>query len=72
MKNFNFKLEKNLSISGVINKKRRIKEDQLDLMLMTLDESRNTYTKSVKVPSTFNFDLEDMYGVEQEIIIQGA
>ena len=41
-------------------------------MLMTMDESRNTYTKSVKVPSSFNFDLEDMYGVEQEIVIQGA
>jgi len=72
LRNLDFKLEKNLSVSGVINKKRRAKKDQLDLMLMTLDESRNTYTKSIKVPSSFNFDLEDIYGVEQEIIIQGA
>lgn len=72
LRNLDYKLENNLNVSGVITKKRRAKKDQLDLMLMTMDESRNTYTKSVKVPSSFNFDLEDMYGVEQEIVIQGA
>jgi hypothetical protein len=38
----NYKLENNLSVFGVINKKSRAKKDEIDLMLMTMDESINT------------------------------
>lgn len=61
-----------MSVFGVINKKSRAKKDEIDLILMTMDESRNTYTKRIKVPSNFNFDLEDIYGNEQDIVIQSS
>nr|WP_321245239.1 hypothetical protein [uncultured Psychroserpens sp.] len=72
LKSLDYKLEKNLNVSGVINKNKKAKKDELDLLLMTFDEARVTYTKTIKVPSSFNFDLEDMYGDEQDFVIQGA
>jgi len=72
LKKLSYKLEKQLSVTGVINKKSRAKKNEMNLFLMTFDSARTTYAKKVKVPSSFSFDLEDLYGNQQDIIIQGA
>ncbi|WP_460220090.1 hypothetical protein [Psychroserpens sp. MEBiC05023] len=69
--NFNFEMEQKLKVSGIINHKKKVKStEELELMLMTFDEMKVPYIKNVNVPGTFNFELDDMYGSEKDILIQ--
>lgn len=70
LRKLNYKHEKNLNVSGVIAPKNPMKtNDTIELMLMTFEKQRSMYTKNVAVPGSFEFQLNDMYGREQEIVI---
>jgi hypothetical protein len=70
-KKLNYKLEKGIQISGVVNtKNRKNKERELDLMLMTLDKARAIYSTRISVPGIFRFNLEDIYGQYMDVAIQ--
>lgn len=67
----NHQIESRLSVTGVINSgKGNVSQEQMDLMLMTFDDERSVYTNSVKVPGTFNFQLDDIYGKTERVLIQ--
>lgn len=69
--NFKYELEPGLRVSGVVNTNdSKIEKSNLELMLMTFGEKRALYTKKINVPGSFNFELDDMYGSDKDIIIQ--
>lgn len=70
-KRLNYKQEKGLYVSGIVNiKNRKEKKRDLDLMLMTLDKERAIYSTNIRAPGSFSFDLEDIYGDYREVAIQ--
>ena len=71
IRKLNYKLEKNLNVSGIVTpKKSKNKNNPIELMLMTFDKQRSVYTTDVVAPGSFEFQLNDIYGQEQEIVIQ--
>jgi hypothetical protein len=67
----NYTLEKGLNISGVINvKNSKFENRNLDFMLTAFGDSSAVYTTKIKVPGSFNFDVDDMFGVTKDILIQ--
>ncbi|WP_299524434.1 hypothetical protein [Winogradskyella sp.] len=66
----NYKQEKNLTVSGIVNiKDSRLKKRPLDLMLITFDSEKIIQTQEIVAPGSFTFDLPDMYGELKDIII---
>jgi hypothetical protein len=66
-----YKLEKGISVSGVVNvKDRKLKNKTVDFLFMTFDDNKNVYTSKIKVPGSFSFQLGDMYGDSETILIQ--
>ncbi|MCD2258595.1 hypothetical protein [Psychroserpens luteolus] len=71
IRKLNYKLEKNLNVSGIVTPKNsKNKNNPIELMLMTFDTQRSVYTTDVVAPGSFEFQLNDIYGQEQEIVIQ--
>ncbi|WP_298761392.1 hypothetical protein [uncultured Psychroserpens sp.] len=71
IRKLNYKLEKNLNVSGIVTPKNpKNKNNPVELMLMTFDTQRSVYTTDVVAPGSFEFQLNDIYGQEQEIVIQ--
>ncbi len=71
IRKLNYKLEKNLNVSGIVTPKNsKNKNSPIELMLMTFDKQRSVYTTDVVAPGSFEFQLNDIYGKEQEIVIQ--
>lgn len=67
----NFKLERNLNVSGVINLKQPKSEKKaVDFMLMAFDDKRSMYTNNIEIPGSFYFELNDMYGKDKQLIVE--
>lgn len=73
VKNMSFEREDKLNVKGVINsRKSRYEKKNLDLMLMTFGENSSMYVSNVEVPGSFSFELDDLYGGNRDILIQGV
>ncbi|WP_132705505.1 hypothetical protein [Winogradskyella wandonensis] len=67
------KLEKGLNVSGIVNvRNKKFKDKEIDVMLVTFNDEKTIYTKSVIPPTSFTFQLEDMFGKPVDIAIQSA
>lgn len=68
------KPEKSLTVSGKVNKLFSDKKGQKDieLTLITSGKNKSIYTQKTDSLGKFNFDLNDEYGKEIEILIQTA
>lgn len=68
------KPEKSLTVSGKVNKLFSEKKGQKDieLTLITSGKNKSIYTQKTDSLGKFNFDLNDEYGKEIEILIQTA
>ncbi|GGI55972.1 hypothetical protein [Winogradskyella haliclonae] len=66
-----YKLEKGLSIKGVINvKNSNFKQEDLDVMMTTLGNDYSIYSGSLSVPGSFDFRIDDLYGNEKKMIFK--
>jgi len=64
-------MEKELSVSGVVNIRQSKKtKEQAELLLMTFDKNRTIYSAEMSVPGSFNVSLMDTYGDEIGVGLQ--
>lgn len=73
-KSHSIKPEKSLTVSGKVNKLFSDKKGQKDieLTLITSGKNKSIYTQVTDSLGKFNFDINDEYGKEIEILIQTA
>lgn len=70
-KNFKYVKENEIRIKGVANiDTSRIKKDKLDVLVMSFGDDSAMLTKSIDVPSSFSFGINDLYDDSKTFVLE--
>lgn len=69
--NFKYKSENGISFKGVVNLINAKKDSRmLEFAVMSFGDSTSIYNASIMAPGSFNFELDNLYGDEKEILFK--